>query len=83
MRNKCRPRLLQSTFAQVCCEDLNRYLVRALAEILEQRNRDRVDLLAGGAARNPDTDLAPLASARLCDPRKDDRVQRFEYFGIA
>ena len=55
-----RPRLLDRRVADVGAEYLNRVGAAPIAEVLEQHDGHRVDLLAGRASGNPDADrLAP------------------------
>jgi hypothetical protein len=51
------------------------------AEELDQRDDDRVDLLAGRAAGDPDPDRSAVALA-LRDLREDEALQLIEDLGI-
>src|SRR5204863_9692930 len=53
LREDAAPRFFRRLLAQVGPEDLDRLAVLQVADAFEQRDGERVDLLAGGASRHP------------------------------
>ena len=76
------PRVLDGVLADVGGEDLNRDHVEAVAEALEQRDRDGVRLFARGTAGDPDADRVVAGLVRE-DLRKDLLRERAKGVGLA
>src|SRR5262249_26026640 len=75
-------RAIDRRIADIGTEDLDRDGGRAFAEKLEQRDRERIHLFAGGAARYPKAQRG-VRLLVLDDARKDVRLERLEHFTVA